>query len=103
VLPAVTQHAGEIADLCQAHGVRRLCLSGSAARAESFAAVGDLDFLVEYEELDPGRYADSYFGLMESLQELFGCPIDLVEAEAIANPYFREAVDSSKVAVYERS
>ncbi len=31
----------------------------------------DLDFLVEFEDLAPAAYADAYFGLQESLSDLY--------------------------------
>jgi len=36
----------------------------------------------------------------ERLEELFHSPIDLVETEVIDNPYFKEAVEESKVPLY---
>jgi predicted nucleotidyltransferase len=46
------------------------------------------------------EYAQSYFLLIEWLEELFHCPIDLVETELIDNPYFKETVEERKVALY---
>jgi predicted nucleotidyltransferase len=37
---------------------------------------------------------------MESLEQLFGQPIDLVVDSAIKNPYFRESVERNKALVY---
>jgi len=37
---------------------------------------------------------------IERLEELFHSPIDLVEIEVIDNPYFKEAVEESKVPLY---
>jgi len=51
--------------------------------------------------MPPVQYAHNYFRLAEQLEILFEAPIDLVENDAIDNPYFREAVDESKVPVYE--
>ena len=56
-------------------------------------------FLVEFQPAAAG-YADRYFGLLESLEQLFGQPVDLVVASAIKNPYFRESVDRSKALLY---
>jgi len=95
----VAQHHQELEALCQQHGVRRLELFGSAA-ATSGSTPGDLDFLVEFEESPPGGYADAYFGLIEGLEEVFRCPIDLVPTSALGNPYFRESVEESKVLLY---
>jgi len=48
-----------------------------------------------------GGRADSYFGLLEDLEMLLGRPIDLVEPDAIRNPYFREEVEKTKRPLYE--
>lgn len=59
-----------------------------------------MDFLVEFEPLPQGTYADNYFGLLEALEFFFGRPIDLVSLRAIKNPYFRQAVDQTKALLY---
>ena len=90
----------ELEGVCRRRRVHRIELFGSAARPDFDPAQSDLDFLVSFQELDPNQYADTYFGLLEDLQALFHCPVDLVVASAIQNPYFRQAVDSGKTLVY---
>ena len=90
----------EIASICEALGVERLYLFGSATQESRLAEVRDLDFLVEFKPLPPVEYAQKYFLLMERLEELFHSPVDLVETEAIDNPYFKEALEESKVPLY---
>jgi len=58
------------------------------------------DFLVEFLPLQPGEYADSYFGLLEGLEKLFGRDVDLAMTSAVKNPYFLENIESSRVPVY---
>ena len=41
-----------------------------------------------------------YFGLIEDLERLLGCPIDLVEPGPITNPFFRESLEQSQVVLY---
>jgi predicted nucleotidyltransferase len=90
----------EIAELCRRHRVRRLALFGSAVGEGFDPERSDLDFLVEFKLLPPGTYADTYFGLLEALQQLFGRPVDLVDDSAIKNPYFRESVERSQALLY---
>jgi uncharacterized protein len=90
----------EIAELCRRHRVRRLALFGSAVGEGFDPERSDLDFLVEFKPLPPGTYADTYFGLLEALQQLFGRPVDLVDDSAIKNPYFRESVERSQALLY---
>jgi uncharacterized protein len=87
-------------ELCSRYKVRRLELFGSAAVGRDRPGESDLDFLVEFDPLPSGRYADTYFGLLENLQQLFGRPVDLVVGSAIRNPYFRDSVERTKTLVY---
>ncbi len=54
-------------------GVRRLGIFGSYARGEQ-REPSDMDFLVEFEEAT----LQNYLNLKEFLEQLFGCPVDLV-------------------------
>lgn len=96
----IASQRAAIERLCRRHGVRRLELFGSAATGLDRPGTSDLDFLVEFEDAPPGGYAEAYFGLLESLEALFGRSVDLVVASAIKNPYFRESIERTKVVVY---
>jgi predicted nucleotidyltransferase len=65
-------------------GVRRLGLFGSAARGEQ---PRDLDFLVELD----AKTFDAYMDVKLFLEDLFGCPVDLVLADAL-KPALREGI-----------
>ena len=99
-LPRIDPHRAELVSLCRHYHVVRLELFGSGATGRSRAGGGDLDFLVEFESRPPCGYADAYFGLLESLERLFGHPVDLVVDSAITNPYFRQSVDDTRELVY---
>ena len=90
----------EIASVCEALGVERMFLFGSATQESTLAEVRDLDFIVQFKPMPPVEYAQNYFRLMEELEELFHSPIDLVESQAIENPYSKETVEESKVPLY---
>lgn len=95
-------HREEVAALCRHSGARRLDVFGSATRDDFNPARSDLDFLVEFDELPPARYADAYFSLKEGLEGLFGRPVDLVTGTSLANPYFRERIARESRNVYAR-
>ena len=95
----VTQHRSEVEALCRQYSVRRLDLFGSAASAQE-SLESDLDFLVEFDPLPTGAYADAYFGLLDALQSLFGRPVDLIVASAMKNPYLRQSVERTKRLLY---
>ena len=80
MIAEIKQHQAELEALCRRYDVRRLELFGSASTG-NYRPDSDLDFLVEFQSPVTG-YADRYFGLMESLQQLFGRPVDLVAVSA---------------------
>ncbi|MBE2244499.1 MAG: nucleotidyltransferase family protein [Burkholderiaceae bacterium] len=97
----IEQHRDDVAALCRRAGARRLDVFGSAARDDFDPATSDIDFLVEFDD-DPTRLFDRYFGLKESLEALFGRPVDLVTDSALENPCFRASVESERRPVYAR-
>ncbi len=86
--------------LCKTFRVRRLDLFGSTANGRFEAETSDLDFLVEFHEIEDGGYADAYFGLLEGLKTLFRRDVDLVVISAVKNPYFRESIERSRTNLY---
>ncbi len=90
----------ELAAICRRYGVRRLEIFGSATLKRPVSQAGDIDLLVEFESPESAGYADRYFGLLESLETLFGMQVDLVVGSAIKNPYFRESVERTKALLY---
>ena len=86
--------------LCRRYHVRRLSLFGSSLRTDFDPERSDLDFLVEFDEPPDGRPASQYFGLMNELRNLFARPVDLVDSDAIRNPWFRQSVDASRRVLY---
>lgn len=98
--PIVEGQRERLLELCGRYRVKRLELFGSAAEGPFDSETSDLDFLVEFGSMSPGDHADAYFGLLEALQDLFGRDIDLVETQAIRNPYLLAAVNESRTVVY---
>ena len=98
--PIIAERVAELETLCDAYSVKRLELFGSAAKGEYRPGQSDLDFLVEFHDLPRGSYLNTHFGLIEALEDLFQCPIDLIVDSAIKNPYFRQSVDSTKLLIY---
>ncbi|MCS7069280.1 MAG: nucleotidyltransferase domain-containing protein [Meiothermus sp.] len=84
--------------IARQHRVKRLELFGSAARGEPIPS--DYDFLVEFEPMEPLEHGRAYFRLLESLEQTLGASVDLVELEAIHNPYFLESIASERLLVY---
>ena len=100
MIPIIEERVGELQQLCIRYRVLRLDLFGSAATGNYHGRESDLDFLVEFQTLPSGEYADAYFGLLEALELLFGHPVDLVVDSAIKNPFFRQRVDETRTLLY---
>lgn len=96
----IEQKREQLTNLCRQYGVQRLELFGSALRDDFDSKYSDLDLLIEFKPLPEGTYADTYFGLKEALEQLFGRQVDLVVESAIKNPYFRESVERNKALLY---
>lgn len=89
----------DIDRLCASHKVRQLFIFGSAL-SDRFTHDSDVDFIVDFEPMALSQYADNYYDLKFSLQDILQRPIDLLEAQAIKNPYFKKAVDGQKKMIY---
>ncbi|MHC4574453.1 MAG: nucleotidyltransferase family protein [Planctomycetota bacterium] len=101
MIDAVKDNSEALVRLCEQYNVKRLELFGSALTEEDFdPETSDIDFLVEFLPLEPGRHARCYLGLLEKLQDMFGCNVDLVEVKAINNPYLMESINKDRREVY---
>jgi hypothetical protein len=87
--------------LCEKYRVKRFEVFGSAANGDFNPDRSDLDFLVEYQDLESGEHADAFLDLLVDLEDLFERRIDLIEPGGIRNPYFKKAVDKSRKLIYE--
>jgi uncharacterized protein len=95
----VDQNIDQIRNLCVKHKVARLFVFGSVLSG-NFKKNSDIDFIVDFEEVDLYDYADNYFDFKFALEKIFNRSIDLLEDKAINNPYLRQSVDDSKQLVY---
>ena len=88
-------------DLCRRWQVREFSLFGSVLR-ESFGTESDVDVLVSFEETAPWSLWD-LADLQDELQSLFGRPVDLVEPEAIRNPFRHKEILETRKVLYRNS
>ncbi len=93
------QHALELLTRCKPElqarfGVTRLALFGSTVR--DMAAVGsDVDILIAF---DGPATSKRYFGVQFYLEDLLGCPVDLVTEKAL-RPELRPYIEQERVYV----
>lgn len=89
ILALLTEHKPVLA---KRFGVTRLALFGSVARGTAGSG-SDVDLLVEFDGL---ATSSRYFGVQFYLEDLLGCPVDLVTAKALRSrlrPYVeRDAI-----------
>jgi len=90
--PLIEERREQLQEICARYHVWRLELFGSAARDDFDPTTSDVDFLVEFLPNSTARGMEDYFGLKESLESLYGRPVDLVEERAITNPYFLRSI-----------
>jgi predicted nucleotidyltransferase len=96
----LSAYKNEINALCANHKVRSLYAFGSVL-TPNFNTNSDIDLIVDFKEIDVKDYADNYFDFKFSLQDIFNRPVDLLEEQAIKNPYFKEGLNKKKVLVYK--
>ena len=97
----LSAYKNEINALCANHKVRSLYAFGSVL-TPNFNTNSDIDLIVDFKEIDVKDYADNYFDFKFSLQDILNRPVDLLEEQAIKNPYFKEELNKKKVIVYKK-
>ena len=95
----LTSHIPQIRKLCEQHKVERLYAFGSVL-TDRFSESSDVDLIVGFRDMPIENYADNYFDFKFSLQDTFNRQVDLLEDQAIRNPYFRKQLDETKQLIY---
>jgi len=95
----VESNLNKISDLCLKYKVGKLYVFGSVL-TDKFQNNSDIDFIVDFKEIDLYDYADNYFDFKFSLEKLLMREVDLLEDKAINNPYLRQAIDLTKQMIY---
>jgi uncharacterized protein len=87
-----------VRELARSHHVRRLELFGSASRNDPLHR--DYDFLVVFEPLPPLEHGRAYLSLWQALEATLHHKVDLVELEAVKNPFFLKSIEQDRTLVY---
>lgn len=88
-----------IRKLCELHKVESLYLFGSALK-DNLKEDSDYDFVVSFKNMELESYPDNYFNLKFALHDILNRDIDLLENQAIKNPYLIKSIERSKVLIY---
>jgi uncharacterized protein len=100
IMNLIQDNIDNIRVLCMKYNVGRLFVFGSAL-GSSFKPESDIDLLVSFKDIRIEDYADNYFDFKFSLEDLFKREIDLLEEQAIKNPFLLKSINSTKKLVYE--
>lgn len=95
---AINIPPAELADICHRWKVRELALFGSVITDE-FRPDSDVDVLVVFEE-GAGWSLFDVIEMREELSVLFGREVDVVEKDAIRNPFRRHHILTHHEVVY---
>ncbi len=92
-----------IVAICRKYDVEKLEIFGSAARRTDFdPTTSDVDFLVLFSlPWFPG-VAKRFDGMRRDLHKELGRKVDLIESDAIRNPYRRKSINRDREVIYER-
>jgi len=88
----------KIADFCRRWKVREFSLFGSVLR-EDFRPDSDVDVLVSFERDSKWSLWD-IVRMREELMQFFGRDVDIVEKEAMRNPFRRHEILRTHQVVY---
>ena len=91
----------KIESICSKHKVERLYIFGSAASGK-MKENSDIDFLVKFSDMDLYYYFENLLSLKSELEELFNRQVDILEEQALKNPYLKKSIDRNKILVYGR-
>lgn len=95
----ITDNIETIKQLCEKHNVATLHAFGSVCTS-TFNDSSDVDLLVSFKPMDYGEYAESYFELAESFENILARPVDLVTDKSLSNPYFIQSLNNTKILLY---
>ena len=96
--PNVQLDFEELAAFCRKWRIRELSIFGSALR-DDFGPDSDLDFLVSFEP-GAGCDIDEILDIKEELEARYGRKVDLVEKEALRNPWRRHEILTTRKVIY---
>lgn len=102
--PFLEQRLSELTKLCIHYRVKRLYAFGSIVTDHFDEQDSDLDLQVELLPFeDPVEKGLTLLEFWNALELLFARKVDLLTEQPIHNPYFKKALERSKILVYDRS
>lgn len=96
--PSIRLDREELERFCRKWRIRELSIFGSALR-EDFGPESDLDFLVSFEPDVPLDILD-ILDMKEELEARYGRSVDVVEKEALRNPWRKREILRTREIIY---
>jgi predicted nucleotidyltransferase len=96
---AVSLDLESIRRACEKFCVSRLRIFGSVLTDRFNASQSDVDFLVDFTP-DHSDLFNASFSLKHELEQIVGRKVDLVDASAVRNPYFKPEAFSTAEELY---
>jgi predicted nucleotidyltransferase len=96
--PKINIPKAKIENFCRRWKIKEFALFGSVLR-EDFRPDSDVDVLVSFEP-NGGITFDNRVEMLDELAEIFGRQVDMVEKDAIRNPFRRYDILTTKEVVY---
>jgi len=93
------KYQNDIQRLCIKYNVNQLYAFGSVL-TDKFKESSDIDLIVNFDKIKIDNYANNYYNLKFSLEDVFQRPVDLLEEKASKNPYFNRSLEKKRQLVY---
>lgn len=97
--PAALLDVESIRRACERYGVARLRVFGSVLTDRFDPITSDVDFLVDFLP-DRETIFHDYFDLKFELERILSREVDLIDADAIRNPFFKKSAFGSAQQLY---
>ncbi len=88
----------KIQEFCRRWRIKEFAIFGSTLRKD-FRPESDVDVLVSFQDKTPWGLFE-FVEMIEELQKIFGRNVDLIEKEALRNPYRRREILNCCQVVY---
>lgn len=95
----IEQNSEQIQKVCSKHKVDQMFVFGSVL-TKNFNDNSDVDFLVKFGKIDLYEYFENLLNLKESLENILHRKVDLLEIQAVKNPYLKKSIDNNKLLIY---
>lgn len=99
-MKAIEIYLKSIKKLCKNHHVDELFAFDASELDEARACPHG--FMVRFYPLPPEEYGDNYYSLKDALSEMMGCEVELIEEQALKNPFLEKIINASKISIYGR-